>query len=328
MTWEEIVEEIGESDLLPEDLDWGSTTLWGILDWLQSMLIEGLMGIFNFFYGVIETLADVTSYIPNADAIFNGIADIASLILIIIFLKQIFTNYILDIDGDSDADPIQALINIAVALAVINCAGEIHDILMKVCNLSVDYLTGLMGDSITDLEVSTGELIMHFFTMVIEGFLIIYPATGPVILLIVSVWIIVVAILMVVLAFKILFRGAELFIFQCLFPLFACDLITPNKELWKPFLKSYLVTIFGYLVQYLCLMLSIHILFEKTSFSSTLNGLLAPLIGTVLLFFACKAPKWLQHFTYQSGAGQTAASGAKGVMGATGQIVSTVASIK
>ena len=80
-------------------------------------------------------------------------------------MKQIFTNYILDIDGDSDADPIQALINIAVALAVINCAGEIHDILMKVCSLSVDYLTELMGDAITKLDVSTGELILHFFTI-------------------------------------------------------------------------------------------------------------------------------------------------------------------
>ena len=157
---------------------------------------------------------------------------------------------------------------------------------------------------------------------------IIVPIGVLGIILFAVAWFSVVCVLMIVLEMKLIFRGVELFIFQCLMPIFACDLVTPNKELWKPFFRAYLITIFGWLIQYMCLMLAVSLLFEMGTVSTGLEGLMSPFISTVMLFFACKAPKWLQSFTYQTGAGQAASSGARGVMGTATQIISTAKAIK
>lgn len=315
--------------LMPEDMTWGSTTLWGILDWIQALIVDGVMACFQLSYQLINIFSDVKKYLPSADLFLDGIADIATLILGIIFLKQIFTNYILDIDGEADADPIQALVNIAVALAVINCGGEIHNILMKVCDLAMTYIRELIGISSIDYSITFTEVIIqNLLKAVGASVAVMFVPGGAWVLIFAVVWLIVVCVLMLVLGCKLLFRGVELFIFQCLMPIFACDLVTPNKELWKPFFKAYLITIFGWLIQYTCLMLSITILANFCSPSTGIEGLMSPLISTVMLYFACKAPKWLQNFTYQTGAGQAVSSGARGIVGTASSVVSAATSIK
>lgn len=336
MNFDEIIKAVQDAagglledfPFLPEDLDWGSQTLWGISEWLLSMIVTAVMSIFELCYEGIRTLSDVSLYLDKPEAIINGIADIATMILIIIFLKQIFTNYILDLDGEADADPIQALVNISVALAVINCGNEIHKLFMNICDMSVSYIGSLLTDSVTDLDINSSDIIMHFLKTTVGTLALTIPAISSVVLLVGMIWLIVVGILMVVLAFKILFRGVELFIFQCLMPIFACDLVTPNKELWRPFFKAYLITIFGWLIQYTCLMLSVAILINAVGPKVGIEGLMSPLISTVMLYFACKAPKWLQSFTYQTGAGQAASSGARGLVGGASQVISAARAIK
>lgn len=321
--------ELQQDAFLPTGMDWASTTIWGIMDTCYSVIINGIMSIFDLCYKWIVELSDVSHYIENADGIINGIADIATLILAIIFLKQIFTNYILDLDGDADADPIQSLVNIATALAVINCGGEIHNVLMKICNLSIDYIRVVLFASEIDTDLAFTEYLVNNFAKGAGASLAMLVVPGAAwVSILVSVWILVVGILMIVLACKVLFRGVELFIFQCLMPIFACDLVTPNKELWKPFLKAYLTTIFGWLIQYFCLMLSVSILLQSVTPSAGIEGLMSPLISTVMLYFACKAPKWLQNFTYQTGAGQAVSSGARGIVGTASSVVSAATSIK
>lgn len=332
MSFDEIatlIDPTNSAGLLPNGLDWGSYTFWGIIDTIQALITNGLLSIFDLCYQGIEKFSDVTQNIGNADVMFNGIADIATLILIIIFLKQIFTNYILDLDGEADADPIQALVNISVALAVINCGSEIHNVFMKISNLSIEYLRTLITASEINPDISFGEGLWNTFIKAVgETILLLVPATGPWLILLIVIFMIVVCVLMVVLAGKVLLRGVELFIFQCLMPIFACDLVTPNKELWKPFFRAYLITIFGWLIQYFCMMISISIIYQFNQPSEGIEGLMTPLLSVGLLFFACKAPKWLQSFTYQTGAGQAASSGARGVMGTATQIISTARAIK
>lgn len=320
--------QLNDFQFLPEGLDWGSSTLWQILEWLLSMIVTAVMSIFELCYEGIRTLSDVSLYLDKPEAIINGIADIATMILIIIFLKQIFTNYILDLDGEADADPIQALVNISVALAVINCGNEIHKYSMKICDMSVSYIGSLLTESVTDLDINSSDIIMHFLKTTVGTLALTIPAISSVVLLVGMIWLIVVGVLMVVLAFKVLFRGVELFIFQCLMPIFACDLVTPNKELWRTFFKAYLITIFGWLIQYTCLMLSVSILLNAVGPKTGIEGLMSPLISTVMLYFACKAPKWLQNFTYHTGAGQAASSGARGIVGGASQVISAARAIK
>jgi len=322
-------EKLNINDFQLDGLDWGSSTLWGILDWLQSLIVTAVMSVFKLCFTGVEKLSNVNQYFPdNSQVIINGIADIATMILIIIFLKQIFTNYILDLDGEADADAIQALVNISVALAVINCGSEIHKYSMKICDMSVAYIGELLTAATIQTHFTTTDIISNFLKQVIGSLALTFVPGGAWVLAFGVIWLIVVGVLMVVLSFKILFRGVELFIFQCLMPIFACDLVTPNKELWRPFFKAYLITIFGWLIQYTCLMLSVVILLEAGTMSAGIEGLMSPLISTVMLYFACKAPKWLQSLTYQTGAGQAASSGARGLVGGASQVISAARAIK
>lgn len=309
----------------PVDTNWATSIVWDIFDYGLKNILDILEVVFNVIFQILGCFTDIKTYFSQADVLLNGLADVATLILTIIFLKQIFTNYVLNLDGESDSDPIQTLVKLATALAVINCGGEIHNIFMTICNFFQGYLTRLAFESGLP-KYSGEEFIMGFFVNVLGQFLAL--GFAPIIVIVVSIWIIVVLILLIVLVCKICMRGAELFIFQCLFPFFACDLITKEKALWKPFFKAYLITIFGFLIQHLCLWLSIRIILSEITLEAGIAGFAAPLMGTAMLWLACKAPKWLQEFTYQTGAGQTVSSAARGAMGGATQIVSIVKAFK
>lgn len=331
MDLKDIADSVGvdPSIFKPEDTNFATSIVWGMFDYGLKNILDILEVAYNVIIEIVQALIDVKTYFSRADILLNGLADVATLILTIIFLKHIFTNYVLDLDGESDSDPIQTLVKLATALAVINCGGEIHDIFMTICNYFQGYL-GVMAFGERELDGIVGitgvDFIEAFFKNVLGQFLLLGYA--PIIVIVVSIWIIVVLILLIVLMCKICMRGAELFIFQCLFPFFACDLITKEKALWKPFFKAYLITVFGFLIQYLCLWLSIEIIFSTIDPLSGIVGLLSPIMGTAMLFLACKAPKWLQEFTYQTGAGQTVSSAARGAMGGATQIVSIVKAFK
>lgn len=309
----------------PEDTNFATSIFWDVYVYLQNNILSIFSEAFDVVFELLGSFTDVKSYFSQADYLLNCMADVATLILTIIFLKHIFTNYILNLDGESDSDPIQMLVKLATALAVINCGGEIHEILMTICRYFEEYLLLIAFETSTQISIGK-EFILNFFEQVLGHFLTLGFASINII--VVSIWIIVVLILLIVLICKICIRGAELFIFQCLFPFFACDLITKEKALWRPFFKAYLITIFGFLVQYVCLWLSIEIISSEITFEAGIAGFAAPLIGTAMLFLACKAPKWLQEFTYQTGTGQTVSGAARGAMGGATQIVSIVKAFK
>lgn len=328
MTLVDIANTVGvdPSIFKPEDTNFATSIVWGMFDYGLNNILDILEVVYNVIFQILDSFTDIKTYFTRADVLLNGLADIATLILTIIFLKQIFTNYVLDLDGESDSDPIQTLVKLATALAVINCGGEIHDIFITICNLFKGYLTWLAFRP-GGPEYFSGEVfIKGFFKNVLGHFLVLGYA--PIIVIVVSIWIIVVLILLIVLMCKICMRGAELFIFQCLFPFFACDLITKEKALWKPFFKAYLITIFGFLIQHLCLWLSLEIIIGTIDPATGVVGFAAPIMGTAMLWLACKAPKWLREFTYQTGAGQTVSSAARGAMGGATQIVSIVKAFK
>lgn len=304
-------------------LDWAGNTVVRLIDLLQSMALEGFITVHEMLFSLIESVTNINQY-PNASAILNFTADVATSLLIIFFLKQIFTNYVLDLDGEADYDVIQSVTNISVALAVINCAGEIHQILMKACSLLQSGLTDSLVQSITDAKLKFGTVVFDTISkmeFVFNGFFQIGTPYGPSLLLLACIWGLVVVILFVILLFKMLFRGVELLFFQILLPVFAVDLISPQKELWKPFLQEYLKTIFGYLLQHLAYYMALSLMYEATTVSSNEKDIaINLLLSTIILYFSVKTPKWLQKFTYSSGVGQAVSSGGRSAMGTVSSV--------
>lgn len=305
-----------------QDLDWSANTLVRLIDFLQSMILDGCFAIYNKLFAIVETISDISNEIPNADAIFDFTADVASILLIILFLKKVFTNYVLDLDGEADYDVLQSITNICVALAVINCGGEIHELLMKVSELLRSGMSEKIASSITDqdLEIydamknTISRLGLSWGTKVSSA--VTPGGIGTAFMLLSSLWGIVVIILLIILLGKLMFRGVELFFFRVLLPIFASDIISGKKELWSQFSQEYLKTIFGYLLQRLALDMAVALVFEIGTVSSEpLESLWYPFLSTMLLYFAIKTPKWLQKFTYSSGVGQTVSSAGRSAVG-------------
>ncbi len=304
-----------------QDLDWSANTLVRLIDFLQSMILDWCFAIYNMVFYFVETISDISNAIPEADAIFDFTADVASILLIILFLKKVFTNYVLDLDGEADYDVLQSITNICVALAVINCGGEIHELLMKVSALLRSGMSEGITDSITDKALKIGEVIPDLISKIglLWGETVFYatsPMFGGALMLLAGLWGIVVIILLIILLGKLMFRGVELFFFRILLPIFASDIISGKKELWSQFSQEYLKTIFGYLIQRLALDLAIALVYDAGTISSGANEIFRnAFLSTILLYFAIKTPKWLQKFTYSSGVGQTVSSAGRSAVG-------------
>ncbi len=295
--------------------DWATTTLMNIVNTIQSTIYSGGMMLYEMMFGFIDKVMQIDTKLPNIGSIITFTSNVATSILIILFLKIVFTHYVLNVDGEDDVDPMQSLLNISFALALVNCGEELYHLLNQASSLLQHGLAnaivkGGMPDAMSFNEILIKALdmiagiIFSFFSSLFGGGLIALPAA-----LIAIIWMCVMIIMLVVLLGKMVFRSAELFIFRVLWPLFACDLISGDKSLWKPFFSMYMTTLFGFLLQYLCLMLSITLIYNCAADTTIDTDLLwNPILATAFLYFACKAPKWLQKFTYSSGVGQSLGS--------------------
>lgn len=335
ITWFWIIQLLG---VLPTGLNWALNTIIEMGDEFSGWITAAFEFVYSVIVEMMVDMLDVKSYVHNANAIINGIADLASVILVIIFLKNIFTNYILDIDGEADEDPVQSLLKVAFALAVVNCSSEIHTQLMKAEAYVRLYMNAILYESLAWDAESLMELLKKAVESMVctpEVLKMVTDATlAPTMIcaisLMILIWVIIYSILVVVLVCKILFRCVELFLFECLMPIFACDLITARKELWKPFFRAYLTTIFGFTIQYFCLGLSFVVLGSMVVDvdKALATKLLAPLFSTFLLFFAGKVPKWLSGFTYQTSGTGAIGSGIKGIASGASQIINVAGMLK
>lgn len=294
--------------------DWATTTLMNIVNTIQSTIYSGGMILYKMMFDFINDVMEIDRKLPNIGSIITFTSNVATSILVILFLKIVFTNYVLNVDGEDDVDPMQSLLNISFALAAVNCGEELYHIFTQASSLLQNGLTnaiiaGGMPDAMSFSEIlirafeTIAFVIFDFLSMFFGGGLLALPAA-----LIVILWLCVMVIMLVVLLCKMIFRSAELFIFRVLWSLFSCDLISKERSLWKPFLSMYMTTLFGFLLQYLCLMLSITLIYNCIDDTANMNLLWNPILATAFLYFACKAPKWLQKFTYSSGVGQSLGS--------------------
>ena len=100
-------------------------------------------------------------------------------------------------------------------------------------------------------------------------------------------------------------RGAELTLMKILFPLFAVDLLTTNRERWNSFFTTYVITFLSYSVQLLCFKLC-NMTFVTIDYGGNFNIRFITVIGWMVMMI--RAPKWMEKFAYSSGLGGMASS--------------------
>ena len=253
-----------------------------IKSWVLQNILSGCAELLQQFLTVFGAIFDNIFVVVaefNKD-IASGVTDftLPFSIAFIVFLtiKQYFTVYVLETDGDPDADPLDIFLRAAQAIAVAVCCDWIFDFFLQFSSSFTfevsDTLTGLLS------------IPANFQSI-------------PAVIIIIAIG---VTVAIIIFGISAGIRGAELILFKMLFPLFACDLLTTSRERWNGFFTSYMVTWLAYGLQLVSFnmfasTLTVFITADTTDFWK----LFAIMVGWLLLML--RAPKWLEKFTYTSG---------------------------
>lgn len=262
--------------------------------WLLETLISGsnniILSVWTEFFSFIETFfnGDVVlnvlkmSAVETAASVTTGLSTV---FLGILGGKHIVSTYILETDGDKDMDPLQFLVKTSVAIAMIQISNFLTVYLIKLSQLVCKEI--IADNAYTILEMQNVSDLTYK---------VMNTQVAP-------IYVLVFAICLLILLVKAAIRIAEIAAMKVLLPLFCCDIITPSRERWNTFIVSYLITIFGYILQLLLLNLSFKVFVLAENSSSLIMAL-------GCLFFSIKAPKFLERFVYSTGLGQSVGSSA------------------
>lgn len=260
---------------------------------ISEVINDFISGAMGFFDSTIIYVFDQNVEIFTSEEITSVeliIKSIAIVLVIAVVLKQIFSIYVTETDGDPDADPMQLIVKASISLALIEGNSLIFDVLQTLSRkLTIDIvgaceakqfsvtLSTLIG-SIANINLNTSMISLTCLISLI--FLIVFLIKSGI-------------------------RGGELIIARILLPIFAVDKISNNPERWNAFFTNYVVTFISYSFQLFLMRVGINRII-----AAMLSGVDANFqnyfAGMVLFYLAIKTPKWLEKFIYSSGIGQMA----------------------
>lgn len=268
---------------------------FSISNWWLEVLAEGtseiLDGVETFFFGIIRGFyEDVSWFMDYIDPLCVITMQIASVLLALMAGKHLVTTYLLETDGDSEIEPLQYMVKVTLALAIIQSHFFIFTVLQNLSSALCAAIDAGFHATVPVLSIS-------------ELWNVVMPGGG---ISAFSIILIVVYVVMIIMMFfKVFLRAVELGIQKAVFPIFCVDFLSPGQEKWKSFTLSYGVTFFGYIIQYVCFRISVSLFFMGISGSRYIMGALAA------IYFGIKSPKWIEKYVYTSGVGQTISGGAR-----------------
>ena len=268
-------------------MNWITKNIMGFIADLMSGFLDMFGKLINNVFEVIADINLENQIVVNA----NNFMVLCSLAFLAFAAgKQILDVYVFQTSGDPDAEPLQLAVRLAQACAVICSSGWLFNEFLK---FSKYFTTDLLASaSNTDVQGHMKSLLEAADAAVSQ--FIGYNITLLVILVGLIIFMVVAGI-----------RGAELTLMKVLFPLFAVDLITTNRERWNNFFTTYVVTFLGYSIQLLCFRMCSET-FVGLNFDAYYPVRFLTTIGWIVLMI--RAPKWMEKFVYSSGVGNLTSS--------------------
>lgn len=254
----------------------------GVNETFTEMMNSFFSLIQSFFAGDFVLNALSMNSVSRASSVIGGVSTI---FLGVLGGKHIITTYVLETDGDKDMDPLQYLVKVSMAVALIQSSRLLVEYLIKMSNLLCDEILGDELYAFADWSALFGQDYAKLARLLVSRKTV-------------SLYVIGMSICILILLVKAAIRIAEIVVMSVLFPLFACDIVTPSRERWNTFFISYMVTIFGYIIQLFMVNLGLRIYLAAENNTSLI-------LAYGCLFFAIKAPKWLERFCYSTGVGQS-----------------------
>lgn len=274
-------------------MNWLLKLLFAVIGQLLNEIVKMFAGLLNDIFNKMYELQNSI----NISSTISTCRSIAISLVAVFALKHLICMYVLESE-EIDEDSFSVITRLAETIATIKCGSfvieKLIDFAAKMCD---KFIKSFFEKENDDFITTLNEIISHVIAdSTVTGFiLIIFLATAVVVFIIVVL--------------KAAKRGAELILFQMVLPFVALSLLGKNREMWNMFKNQIMITIFGYIIQlfgYLGFAKALGQYTGDNAFSS--NNMYYLLAGMGWLFITLSAPKWLDKFVSQSGAGQMAKS--------------------
>lgn len=267
------------------------------MNWITKNITESvndfICGGLKFFDSAITYVFDnnveifTSAEITAAELVFKSIA---ICLVVVVFLKEVFSTYVTETDGDPDSDPMELVVRTSVVLALIEGNSLIFDILQELSRRLTKDLVGTC--SANSFTVTMENLLLNMVIDNVSHSMTIFMCA-------------IILILIIVFVFKSGIRGGEIMLARLLLPIFALDKLKANSERWNAFITSYIVTFLSYSLQLFLIRCGMNRIISAMV-EGTSAVFLNYFVGLVCFFLAIKTPKWLEKFVYSSGISQMA----------------------
>ncbi len=260
---------------------------------ITKTLEDGINGFLDYYGNSINnifyTMIDISNNNSSVNSAMNFTMTFSVVLVAVLIGKQITGTYIYQTSGDPDESPLNVLMRASQALAVALGTSFIFNQMLELSMAFYSDLVGSVSMSVNSTFSALMSLIGSAFDPVHTTFVI------TIILLMIGY---------VVLTIIAGIRGGEIILMKIAMPLFACDLITTNRERWNAFFTGFVSAFLYNSVQVFCFMQSISNLTQVGLGSGE-----SAIRTAVWLILAIKSPKMFEKFAYASGLSRTASSG-------------------
>lgn len=224
----------------------------------------------------IETLVDsILSPVANTSA-YEAVYFYCSMLLVIKLLWKGWNVYVLWSNGSPEVSPGELLKGAAWAIVVTAAFPLAYDVGIAIAMELVN--TVLNSFQLPSVSLSAPDLISQIGTIITSlkdtGVLMVFAA-------------LVFIILLILLIFRILGQGTELFIFRLGVPIAAIGLVDSDGGAWSNYIQILFKQIFSVMVQYFCIVIGI-----KTMLLATIKALA---VGIAFEITAFATPKLLSQ---------------------------------
>ncbi len=268
-------------------MSWITENIINFITDLVGGAIEFLGDIINNIFFTIVQYAVESPYGINAQKVM---VSMGFALLALNVVKIVTSGYLLETDYDPDAEPLDLVVRIAEATAVISCSGWIFDYVLQ---LSKDFASDLIDSTgVTGYSQQTKALLDPS----------IYGGSLSLSTYVIFICLILIAVIVFTVVSGL--RGGELIAMKLFLPIFAIDLLSTNRERWNNFFLGYLMAFFTYAIQILFYTIAL-----KNYMSANLTSPLYFIATAVWMILAIRAPRFLEKYLYKSGVSSAASSG-------------------
>ena len=259
-----------------------------VVNWALNNLLSGISELVshsiyyftNFINNIfVEVVKINNSWVGN---VANYTTVLACILVVTLTMRQFFTVYVLECEGDPESDPLDIVVRAAEAIAFACSGTAIFNFMME---FSQVFASEFLESTIPQ-NFDIAELLLNLHKAV----------TSPIALFLVVILVIGLVLFFITAGI----RGAELILMKILFPIFAADKVTTGRNKWNSFFTSYMITWLGYIVQLLSFQM-----FSYSLVNLADNGINVFTKDTVIclgwMVLMIRAPRWLQKYCYSSG---------------------------